>query len=71
MLSAPRAQHGGALRRVDMRAVLDTLLYQNRTGCQWDMLPHDLLPKSTRYVGQDRPPINRLNSSGSKSLSCS
>ena len=34
---------------VDMRAVLDTLLYQNRTGCQWDMLPHDLLPKSTVY----------------------
>jgi putative transposase len=30
-----------------MRAVLDTLLYQNRTGCQWDILPHDLLPKST------------------------
>ena len=32
-----------------MRAVLDTLRYQNRTGCQWEMLPHDLLPKSTVY----------------------
>jgi putative transposase len=32
-----------------MREVLDTLLYQNRTGCQWEMLPHDLLPKSTGY----------------------
>ena len=21
----------------------------NRTGCQWDMLPHDLLPKSSVY----------------------
>ena len=49
MLPLPRTQHGGAPRRVDMRAVLDTLLYQNRTGCQWDMLPHDLLPKSTVY----------------------
>ena len=49
LLPAPRTQHGGAPRRVDMRAVLDTLLYQNRTGCQWDMLPHDLLPKSTVY----------------------
>ncbi len=49
MLPAPRTQHGGAPRRIDMRAVLDTLLYQNRTGCQWDMLPHDLLPKSTVY----------------------
>ena len=26
-----------------------TLLYQNRTGCQWGLLPHDLLPKSTVY----------------------
>jgi putative transposase len=29
--------------------VVNTLLYQTRTGCQWDMLPHDLLPKSTVY----------------------
>jgi putative transposase len=29
--------------------VLNTSLYQNRRGCQWDMLPHDLLPKSTVY----------------------
>ena len=36
-LPPPRTQHGGAPRQVDMRAVLDTLLYQNRTGCQWDM----------------------------------
>ena len=49
MLPSPRPQHGGTPRQVDMRAVLDTWLYQNRTGCQWDMLPHDLLPKSTVY----------------------
>lgn len=49
LLPAPRTQHGGAPRRVDMRAVLDTLRYQNRTGCQGEMLPHDLLPKSTVY----------------------
>ena len=49
MLPPPRTPHGGAPRRNDMRAVLDTLLYQNRTGCQWDMLPQDLLPKSTGY----------------------
>jgi transposase len=28
---------------------MKTLFYQNRTGCQWDLLPHDLLPKSTVY----------------------
>ena len=26
-----------------------TIFYLNRSGCQWDMLPHDLLPKSTVY----------------------
>jgi putative transposase len=49
MLPSPRTQHGGTPRQVDMRAVLDALLYQKRTGCQGDMLPHDLLPKSTVY----------------------
>jgi transposase len=44
--SGPR---GGHPRQVDMRDVLNTLFYLNRSGCQWDMLPHDLLPKSTVY----------------------
>ena len=43
----PPAKHGGRPRTVNLREVLNTLLYQARTGCQWDMLPHDLLPKST------------------------
>ena len=41
--------HGGRPRTVCLREVLNTILYLNRTGCQWDMLPHDLLPKSTVY----------------------
>ena len=45
----PAAKAGGRPRMVDMREVMNTLLYLNRTGCQWDMLPHDLLPKSTVY----------------------
>jgi putative transposase len=28
---------------------MNTLLYQDRTGCQRDMLPHDLLPRSTVF----------------------
>ena len=44
--SGPR---GGPPRQVDMREVLNTLLSLNRSGCHWDMLPHDLLPKSTGY----------------------
>src|SRR5262247_975418 len=42
-------QRGGRPRKVDMREVLNTIRYLHRSGCQWDMLPHDLLPKSTAY----------------------
>src|SRR5512147_423250 len=45
----PPAVPGGRPREVDMREVVNTLLYQARTGCQWELLPHDLLPKSTVY----------------------
>jgi putative transposase len=45
----PPAKPGGRPRKVAMREVIHTLLSLNRTGCQWDMLPHDLLPKSTVY----------------------
>ncbi len=45
----PPAKHGGRPREVDLREVINTLRYQARTGCQWDMLPHDLLPKSTVF----------------------
>jgi len=37
----------GRPRTVNMREVLNTIFYPAKTGCQWDMLPHDLLPKST------------------------
>ena len=39
----------GPERAVDLREVLNSIRYLNRTGCQWRMLPHDLLPKSTVY----------------------
>jgi putative transposase len=45
----PRAKPGGRPRQVDMREVIKPILYLNRTGCQWDLLPHDLVPKSTVY----------------------
>jgi putative transposase len=43
----PASKHGGRPREVNMREVINTIMYLNRTGCQWGMLPHDLLPKST------------------------
>ena len=45
----PKAKGGGRPREVDMREVVNAMLYINRTGCQWDMLPHDFPPKSTVY----------------------
>jgi putative transposase len=44
----PRTR-GGRPRTVDRRDVLNTILYLNRRGGQWAMLPHDLLPKSPVY----------------------
>jgi len=49
LIPAARTEQGGRPREVDMREVVNAILYLNRSGCQWDMLPHDLLPKSTVY----------------------
>ena len=49
LIPAPCNTGGGRPRELDMREVLNTLLYLNRSGCQWEMLPHDLLPKSSVY----------------------
>jgi putative transposase len=46
---AKPSHRGGRPRTVDMREVLNTLFDLNRSGGQWDMLPHDVLPKSTVY----------------------
>jgi transposase len=43
----PPEKPGGRPREVDMREVINTLLYHVRAGCPWAYLPHDLLPKST------------------------
>ncbi len=45
----PASKHGGRPRKVNMREVVNTIFYVDRSGCQWDMLPHDLPPKSTVY----------------------
>ena len=48
-LVIPPAKPGGRPRKTSMREVLNTILYLTRTGCQWGMLPRDLLPKSTVF----------------------
>jgi len=39
----------GRPRDVEIREVLNAISYQARSGCQWDMLPHDFPPKSTAF----------------------
>jgi putative transposase len=45
----PPARPKKGFEPTDLREVLNTILYQNHTGCQWDMLPHDLIARSTAF----------------------
>ncbi|MCY0923902.1 IS5 family transposase [Streptomyces sp. H27-G5] len=52
VISAWKAGHRSATGhqgKYEMREIVNTILYQNRTGCQWQYLPHDLPPKSAAY----------------------
>ncbi len=43
----PPAKRDGRRREVDVREVMNGVLYVLKTGCQWRALPKDLPPKST------------------------
>ena len=45
----PQPRGFGHPRTVDLREILNAIFYVQRTGCQWEMLPHDLPPHSTVY----------------------
>ena len=45
----PPAKPGGRPRSVDLREVLNGILYILRGGCAWRLMPHDLPPWSTCY----------------------
>jgi len=51
-LIAP-GKRGGGKRRVNIRAVVNGVMYILSTGCQWRYLPKDLPPRSTvhDYLG--------------------
>ena len=46
----PKPQRRGSPRRVNLREIVNALLYLSRTGCQWRMLPHDLPAWETVYA---------------------
>ena len=39
--AAAKRYRGGRPRRLDLRQIMNALLYQARTGCQWRMLPQE------------------------------
>ena len=43
----PPAKRGGNKRTVEMREIVNGLMYILGTGCQWAALPKDLPPRST------------------------
>lgn len=43
----PPAKRGGGKRSVDLRAVVNGLMYVLSTGCQWRAIPKDLAARST------------------------
>jgi transposase len=45
----PPAKRGGAKRTVNLREVVNGLLYVLSSGCQWRAIPKNLPPKSTVY----------------------
>jgi transposase len=49
----PPAKRGGNRRHVDVREVVNGLMYILSTGCQWRAIPKDLPPRSTLYDSFD------------------
>jgi putative transposase len=45
----PAAKWGGRPRTVDLREVVNAILYVLRSGCPWRMIPHDLPPWGTAW----------------------
>ena len=45
----PPAKRGGRRREVDVREVVNGVMYVLSTGCQWREVPRDLPPRSTLF----------------------
>ena len=43
----PPAKRGGRQREVNVREILNGVMYVLSTGCQWSAIPKDLPPRST------------------------
>ena len=52
-LLIPPAKRGGNKRRVNLREIVNGIMYVLSTGCQWRAIPKDLPPKSTVFAYLD------------------
>lgn len=50
----PENRGSGQHTKVELREVVNALLYMKQTGCQWRYLPHDLPPRSTVHYYFDK-----------------
>ncbi len=49
----PPAKRGGNKRRVNLREIVNGIMYVLSTGCQWRAIPKDLPPRSTVFAYLD------------------
>lgn len=56
----PQAKGFGHPVEVDFREILNGIFYVQRSGCQWEMMPHDLPPYSTVYRYFQQSALNNL-----------
>jgi transposase len=58
VLTSWKARHpsaSGSQGSYEMREIVNAILCQSRTGCQWEYLPHDLPPRSDDARPADAP----------------
>jgi transposase len=65
----PPAKPGGNKRTVDVREVMNGVMYVLSTGCQWRALPKDLPPSAASGPGRATTPAQRVRSIGTLTLS--
>jgi putative transposase len=54
----PPSKPGGRARQIDIRRVVNAILYRTKAGCQWRMLPKDFPPWQTVYYDFGRTEEN-------------
>ena len=43
----PKEKHGKHFKKHSKRELINAVLYLNKTGCQWSLLPNDFPPPTT------------------------